>query len=59
MRDLDVDRLAALIARGDREAFELLYRRHVVVVVRWCLRETGSRELAADLTAELFPAALT
>lgn len=27
-------------------------------MVRWCLRETGNREVAADLSAEVFAAAL-
>ena len=35
-----------------------LYRRYLPVVLRWCLRETGNRELAADLSAEVFAAAL-
>jgi RNA polymerase sigma factor (sigma-70 family) len=60
MGDPDDDRrLPALIARGDKAAFAMLYRRYLPVVVRWCVRETGSRELAADLTAEVFAASLT
>ncbi len=35
-----------------------LYRRYMPVVLRWCLRETGNREIAADLSAEVFAAAL-
>ena len=32
--------------RGDERAFGTFYRR---LVLRWCVRETGDRELAADL----------
>jgi len=42
----------------DPDAFALLYRRHVQVVAGWFLRRTRSPELAADLTAETFAAAL-
>jgi RNA polymerase sigma factor (sigma-70 family) len=51
--------LVAAIADGDDAAFGLLYRRYLPLVVRWCLRETGNREVAADLSAEVFAAALT
>jgi RNA polymerase sigma-70 factor (ECF subfamily) len=51
--------LVAAIAAGDEGAFEPLYRRYLPLVVRWCLRETGNRELAADLAAEVFAAALS
>jgi RNA polymerase sigma-70 factor (ECF subfamily) len=51
--------LVAAVARGEEDAVETLYRRHLPLVVRWCLRETGNRELAADLSAEVFAAALT
>jgi len=51
--------LVVAIAQGDEEAFSTLYRRYLPLVTRWCLRETGSRELAADLSAEVFAAAIT
>jgi DNA-directed RNA polymerase specialized sigma24 family protein len=51
--------LVAAEAGGDAAAFGVLYRRHLSVVLRWCLRETGNREVAADLSAEVFTAALT
>ena len=51
-------RLVAAVADGDAAAFGVLYRRHLPVVLRWCLRETGNREVAADLSAEVFAAAL-
>jgi RNA polymerase sigma factor (sigma-70 family) len=54
----DADLIAA-IARGNDAAFSTLYRRYLPMVLRWCLRETGNRELAADLSAEVFAAALT
>ena len=53
----DADLLAAS-AGGDADAFAVFYRRHLPRVLAFCLRETGSRELAADLTAEVFAAAL-
>ena len=52
---------AALLAPGDRagERFAALYRRHLPVVLGFVLRRVGGdRELAADLTAEVFAAAL-
>jgi RNA polymerase sigma factor (sigma-70 family) len=55
------DREAALVAAAaakDEAAFSTLYRRYLPVVLRWCLRETGNREVAADLSAEVFAAAL-
>jgi RNA polymerase sigma-70 factor, ECF subfamily len=50
--------LVAGVAAGDEDAFSVLYRRFLPLVTRWCLRETGNRELAADLSAEVFAAAL-
>jgi RNA polymerase sigma-70 factor (ECF subfamily) len=50
--------LVARVARGDRAAFGQLYDRYLPLVLRWSLRETGNRELAADLAAETFAAAL-
>jgi RNA polymerase sigma factor (sigma-70 family) len=62
MADADDREEAALLAavgRGDDSAFAVIYRRYLPLVVRWCWRETGNRELAADLSAEVFAAALT
>lgn len=56
-RDHDAE-LVARIARGDRAAFGELYDRYLPLVLRWSLRETGNREIAADLAAETFAAAL-
>jgi RNA polymerase sigma-70 factor (ECF subfamily) len=58
-RDEDDDN--ALLGRyiaGDADAFVVFYRRHLAAVVGFFLRRTGDRELAADLTAEVFAAAL-
>jgi DNA-directed RNA polymerase specialized sigma24 family protein len=55
----DEESLVTAVAGGDAVAFGVLYRRHLPVVLRWCLRETGNREVAADLSAEVFAAALT
>lgn len=46
------------IARCDGEAFTVFYRRYLPQVVGYLVRETGDRELAADLAAEVFAAAL-
>ena len=51
----DGDLLAAVIG-GDGEAFATFYRRHLSAVVAFLLRETGDREVTADLTAEVFAA---
>src|SRR5580698_2965522 len=55
--DPDAALVAAIVAR-DEAAFTVLYRRYLPLVARWCLRETGNREIAADLSAEVFAAAL-
>jgi RNA polymerase sigma-70 factor, ECF subfamily len=47
--------LAAVVA-GDGPAFATFYRRHLPTVVGYLLRETGDREVTADLTAEVFAA---
>jgi len=44
-------------ARGDRRAFERLYRRHVGRVHALCLRLAGHRETAEDCVQECFVAA--
>jgi RNA polymerase sigma factor (sigma-70 family) len=50
---------ALLVAgRRDAEAFGVFYRRRVDAVLAFFLRRTDDRELAADLTAETFAAAL-
>ena len=43
--------LIARVAKGDDEAFVLLYRRYLPLVVRWSLRKPRNRELAAITTA--------
>jgi RNA polymerase sigma-70 factor (ECF subfamily) len=50
--------LVLATARRDERAFAVLYRRYLPLVVRWCVVHTGERELAADLAAETFAAAL-
>ncbi len=39
----------ARIARGEEAAFTAIYDRYLPLVLRWSLRETGNREVAADL----------
>jgi RNA polymerase sigma-70 factor (ECF subfamily) len=53
----DDDRLLERAAQ-DPEAFGLFYRRHERAVIGYFMRRTGDAELAADLTAETFAAAL-
>lgn len=50
--------LLAKLSGGDDAAFAVIYRRYLPLVLRWCLRETRNRELASDLSAEVFATAL-
>jgi RNA polymerase sigma-70 factor (ECF subfamily) len=52
----DDDLLAA--TRAEPEAFAVFYRRHVDALLAYFARRTRDAELAADLTAETFAAAL-
>ena len=52
----DAELLAA--TGGDVEAFGVFYRRHVRSMLGALMRRTGDAELAADLTSEVFAAAL-
>src|ERR671932_1436557 len=45
---------AALAASGDRVAFERLYRRHVDRVYTLCVRMSGDRMRAEELTQDVF-----
>ena len=58
MPEVDPADLVARAADGDRVAFGELYRSYLPLVLRWCLRATGDRELAADLSSEVFAQAL-
>jgi RNA polymerase sigma factor (sigma-70 family) len=49
---------ANLLAAGDPDSFAEFYRRHVRRLAGWLMRATGDPEIAADLTAETFAAAL-
>lgn len=46
--------LLAAAARGDRDAFAVLYDRHSGPVYRFCLSRCGDREAAADACQETF-----
>jgi RNA polymerase sigma factor (sigma-70 family) len=48
-----------LLARGDAASFERFYINHVDALLGFFARRTRDAELAADLTAETFAAALT
>jgi RNA polymerase sigma factor (sigma-70 family) len=52
------DDLLTRFAAGDPEAFVAFYRRYLLTVLGFFLRRTGDPELTADLTAEVFAAAL-
>jgi RNA polymerase sigma-70 factor (ECF subfamily) len=52
------DELLARFAGGDAEAFVGFYRRHLAAVLGFFMRRTADPELTADLTAEVFAAAL-
>ncbi len=52
------DQLLTAAATGDADAFASFYRRHLPAVVGFFLRRTGDAEVSADLTAEVFAAAL-
>jgi RNA polymerase sigma factor (sigma-70 family) len=41
-------------ARGDRDAFEALFRQHQREVFAWCMRIVRERAAAEDVTAEAF-----
>jgi Sigma-70 region 2 len=47
-----------LLARGDASSFAEFYRRHARRLAGYLMRMTGDAEVAADLTAETFAAAL-
>jgi RNA polymerase sigma-70 factor (ECF subfamily) len=55
---MDDEALLAAGAAGDADAFAAFYRRHLGLVVGFGMRATGDREATADLTAEVFAAAL-
>lgn len=42
------------IQSGNRQAFDALVRRHYQNIFSYCFRKTGDREIAADLTQEVF-----
>ncbi|HZV72541.1 MAG TPA: RNA polymerase sigma factor [Conexibacter sp.] len=54
----DDDILLARAATGDGDAFARFYRRHLTAIAGYLLRRTGDAEVTADLTAEVFAAAL-
>ncbi len=57
--DDPADEALLVAGKRDPEAFGLFYKRRVDAVLAFFLRRTGNRELAADLTAETFAAALS
>jgi RNA polymerase sigma factor (sigma-70 family) len=57
-KEIDDAQLVHRMAAGDSHAAGVVYRRYLPLVLRWSLRETGNREVAADLASEVFAAAL-
>lgn len=55
--DDDAALLAAYLA-GDADAFVRLYRRQLPAIVQFFMRRTGNAEVSADLSSEVFAAAL-
>jgi len=47
-----------MAAADDADAFAAFYRRHAARLLAWCVRRTGDPEVAADVVAEAFAAAL-
>jgi RNA polymerase sigma factor (sigma-70 family) len=58
MPEVEDAELVARVAGGDTAAFATLYRTYLPLVLRWSLRATGDRERGADLSSEVFAAAL-
>src|SRR3954447_23906901 len=58
MSDPRSDEALLAATRREPEAFAVFYRRHVRALIGYFLRRTRDAELAADLTAETFAAAL-
>lgn len=48
--------LLTAASAGEGAAFAAFYRRHLPAVIGFLLRQTGDREVAADLSAEVFAA---
>jgi RNA polymerase sigma-70 factor, ECF subfamily len=57
-QDTRSDAELLLATRADVEAFAVFYRRHARWVLRFLARRLGDAELAADVTSEVFAAAL-
>ena len=51
---MDEDSGLVIKARGDREAFVQLYRRHYDVIFRYCVHRLFDRVAAEDVTSEVF-----
>jgi RNA polymerase sigma-70 factor (ECF subfamily) len=58
MADPRTDEELLAVVDGEPEAFAVFYGRHVRPLLAYLLRRTGDAELAADLCAETFAAAL-
>jgi RNA polymerase sigma-70 factor, ECF subfamily len=52
--ELSEDDLLHLMRKGDEQAFLVLYRRHQGAVFRFALHMSGSRQVAEEVTQEVF-----
>jgi RNA polymerase sigma-70 factor (ECF subfamily) len=52
--ELSEDDLVHLMRKGDEQAFLVLYRRHQGPVFRFALHMSGSRQIAEEVTQEVF-----
>lgn len=57
LTDID-DQALARAARSDTQAFDVLYRRHVTAVYRYCLIHVSRQTEAEELTSQVFLTAL-
>lgn len=58
MERSDEQRLIKRAQRGDAEAFAQLYRAHVQLIFRYIMARVNNRQLAEDLTSDVFIRAL-
>lgn len=56
--ETQTDAVLVAAAREDAAAFDLLYRRYVTRIYRYCYARTNNTQVAEDLTAQTFLAAL-
>ncbi len=53
-RSGDDDALMSRVARGERDAFEALVRKHAVRIVRFCMKQTGDAAAGEEMAQEVW-----